>query len=70
MAKKNDRKKRKAMPEIFVKINNPTTKPWSFREFQYASAHIRVKAGRYIYLEWREGASIRSLYLGTRRERG
>lgn len=47
-------------PEIFVR----TKEEWPSR---YAHASIRVKAGRYVYLAWRDGGRIRNFYLGRKR---
>jgi hypothetical protein len=53
--------KPKPKPDIFVKIAHE----WS--TYAYAKAHIRVKSGGYQYLEWKDGARPRSLYLGKKR---
>ena len=45
--------KRRVMPEIFVKV----------RDWRYAKAHIR-KRGNSRYLAWRDGSTVRELYLG------
>jgi hypothetical protein len=45
-------------PQIFVRQG------WG----RYARAHIRVKAGLYNYLVWRDEEHIRSLYLGRKRK--
>jgi hypothetical protein len=50
-------------PEIFVRV---ATGDW--RGSSYARAHIRVKAGGYQYLQWRENDRVRSLYLGKKRK--
>jgi hypothetical protein len=50
-------------PKIFVEI---TKKDW-WRP-KLAKAHIRVKAGEYQYLTWREGDRVRTLYLGRKRK--
>lgn len=47
-------------PDIFVR----TREDWPPR---YAHAHIRVKAGKYLYLVWRDGGRIRNFYLGQKR---
>lgn len=66
--KKSKRKtaiaKPKAKPEIFVKIGRDR---WGY-EYIYAKAHIRIKGGEYQYLEWWDGTSPRSLYLGRKRK--
>jgi hypothetical protein len=48
-------------PEIFVRIAGS-------RWRGYARASIRVKAGQYNYLVWRDGDRIRNFYLGKRRK--
>lgn len=50
-------------PEIFVKLGRD-----SYFRPAYARAHIRVKAGEYQYLQWREDQRVRSLYLGRKRK--
>ena len=65
---KNGRKKaiaqsKASAPEIFVKVSKEAH--W---KSEYARAHIRVKAGEYQYLQWRENDRIRSLYLGRKRK--
>jgi len=50
-------------PEIFVRV-----KKQAYWKSGYARAHIRVKAGEYQYLQWRENDRVRSLYLGRKRE--
>jgi hypothetical protein len=55
--------KSKAKPEIFVRIAGKNY--WS--GYTYAKAHLRVKSGGYQYLEWKDGARPRSLYLGKKR---
>ncbi len=55
--------KSEAKPEIYVKISGQET----WRGPQYARAHIRIKAGEYQYLQWRENERVRSLYLGRKR---
>jgi len=50
-------------PEIFVRVE----KRAHWKE-NYARAHIRVKAGEYQYLQWRENDRVRSLYLGRKRK--
>jgi hypothetical protein len=47
-------------PEIFV----CTREDWPPR---MAHASIRVKAGKYLYLVWRDGGRIRNFYLGQKR---
>jgi hypothetical protein len=56
--------KSKAKPEIYVMV---PSKGWMSGP-TFARAHIRVKHGEYQYLEWREGKTIRSLYLGKKRK--
>jgi hypothetical protein len=48
-------------PEIFVRVSEG----W---RSSYARASIRVKAGQYNYLVWRDGNRIRNLYLGKKRK--
>lgn len=58
-------KKRRAkaeVPEIFVKVTDGTRS-------DYARAGIRVKGGKYHYLQWRDGQRIRYFYLGAKRNR-
>jgi hypothetical protein len=50
-------------PELFVKVTGERGWP-----YHYARAHIRVKAGEYNYLVWRDGERIRNLYLGRKRK--
>lgn len=50
------------MPLIYVNIGHPTVP-------QFALAKIRIKAGGYQYLQWREGVRIRSYYLGRKQSR-
>jgi hypothetical protein len=47
-------------PEIFVRTREER---WP----RYAHASIRVKAGKYLYLAWRDGGRIRNFYLGQKR---
>jgi hypothetical protein len=54
------RRAKPEMPEIFVRTKNE-------RFPRYAHASIRVKAGRYAYLVWRDGGRIRNFYLGAKR---
>ncbi len=67
-AKKSKRKgaiaERRAMPEIYVKL--PTMNSW--RQPAFVKAKIRLKAGEYQYLQWRDGETVRSLYLGRKRK--
>jgi len=48
-------------PEIFVRVREG----W---RSSYARASIRIKAGRYLYLVWRDGGRIRNFYLGKKRK--
>ena len=48
------------IPEIFVRVREG----W---RSSYARASIRIKAGRYLYLVWRDGGRIRNFYLGKKR---
>jgi len=50
-------------PEIYVKT---VDQRYAWRT-NYARAEIRVKSGKYQYLQWRDGETVRSLYLGTKR---
>jgi hypothetical protein len=47
-------------PEIFVRTREER---WP----RFAHASIRVKAGKYLYLVWRDGGRIRNFYLGQKR---
>lgn len=47
-------------PEIFVRT---VGERWP----RFAHASIRVKAGKYLYLVWRDGGRIRNFYLGQKR---
>ena len=47
-------------PDIFVKTTEGSRS-------SYAQANIRIKSGKYLYLQWRDGDSIRSFYLGQKR---
>jgi hypothetical protein len=48
------------IPEIYVKISEG----W---RSSYAQAKIRVKNGKYLYLQWRDGERVHSFYLGQKR---
>jgi hypothetical protein len=48
-------------PEIFVRVSEG----W---RSSYARASIRVKAGQYNYLVWRDGGRVRNLYLGKKKK--
>ena len=48
------------LPEIFVKIDDGARST-------YARAAIRVKSGKYLYLQWRDGGRVLSFYLGRKR---
>jgi hypothetical protein len=50
-------------PEIYVKLD---THDW--RRSAMAKATIRVRAGEYQYLQWREAGKVRSFYLGRKRK--
>lgn len=50
-------------PELFVRVTGEHG--WRSR---FAKASIRVKAGEYNYLVWRDGERIRNLYLGRKRK--
>jgi hypothetical protein len=63
MKRKRAIAKSKPKPEIFVRIAGKYN--WSGPA--YAKAHLRVKSGGYQYLEWKDGARPRSLYLGKKR---
>jgi sRNA-binding carbon storage regulator CsrA len=43
------------MPEIYARVKDD----W---RSTYAKANIRVKAGKYLYLAWRENGTIRNFY--------
>jgi hypothetical protein len=65
---KNGRKtstgKRRAMaPDIYVRVRGS-----SLFASTMAKASIRVKAGEYQYLTWRDGRSVRTFYLGRKRK--
>jgi hypothetical protein len=62
-AKKAIAKSRAIAPEIYVRIKG--LDPWSSA---MAKASIRVKAGEYQYLTWRDGSSVRTFYLGRKRK--
>ncbi len=47
-------------PQIFV-LTMEEAEP------RYARASIRIKAGQYCYLMWRDGERVRNFYLGKRR---
>jgi len=47
-------------PEIYVRVQDG----W---KSNYAHASIRVKAGQYNYLVWRDGDQIRNFYLGKKK---
>lgn len=59
--KGKSRRAKPAPPQIFVLTTDDTPA-------RYARASIRVKAGQYCYLVWREGNRVRNFYLGKRRE--
>jgi len=66
--KKSTRKKpivksRATPPEIYVKLNRH-----DFYRPAMAKATIRVRAGEYQYLQWREAGKVRSFYLGRKRK--
>jgi len=50
-------------PEIYVKLERQ-----DWRSSAMAKATIRVRAGEYQYLQWREAGKVRSLYLGRKRK--
>lgn len=54
------RRAKTQVPEIFVRVSEG-------RFSSYAHASIRVKAGQYLYLVWRDGGRIRNFYLGRKR---
>lgn len=63
-SKKNGRlrspgRSRAKIPEIFVKEEQAS----GFRPIGFARAHLRNRNG-YVYLTWRDGARVRSFYLG------
>jgi hypothetical protein len=49
------------LPELYVKLSDG----WRTR---YSKASIRVKAGKYIYLAFRDGTRVRNFYLGAKRK--
>lgn len=55
-----ERKVKADPPEIFVKVTD------GYRT-DYARAGIRVKGGKYQYLQWRDGDRIRYFYLGAKK---
>jgi hypothetical protein len=54
---------RATAPEIYVKAHNID---WRISDLK--RAHIRVRAGEYQYLQWRDGDKVRSFYLGRKRK--
>jgi len=61
--KKLASKSRTIEPEIYVRVSDRES--W---RVAYAKAKIRVRAGEYQYLQWREAGRVRSLYLGRKRK--
>lgn len=61
--KKAIAKSRASAPEIYVKVEglHPSSSAM-------AKASVRVKAGEYQYLTWRDGRSVRTFYLGRKRK--
>jgi len=59
--KEKARRSKPSPPKIFV-LTSDGGPP------RYARASIRVKAGQYCYLMWRDGNRVRNFYLGKRRE--
>lgn len=55
------RRPRPLAPEIYVKL------PLDAAGKLYSRAHLRNKRG-YLYLSWRDGEKVRTLYLGKRRK--
>jgi hypothetical protein len=55
-------KSRTIEPEIYVRVSDRDS--W---RVAYAKAKIRVRAGEYQYLQWRDAGRVRSLYLGRKR---
>lgn len=51
-------------PELYVKLPSSTEFAWQIR---YARARIRVKNGKYLYLFWRDGDTVKNFYLGKKR---
>jgi hypothetical protein len=56
--------KSRSKPEIFVRIKAK----YDWQGSVYAKASIRVKAGEYQYLTWRDGGQVRTFYLGRKRK--
>ncbi|HXM59366.1 MAG TPA: hypothetical protein VN950_00825 [Terriglobales bacterium] len=56
--------KSRSKPEIFVRIKGR----YDWQGSVYAKASIRVKAGEYQYLTWRDGGQVRTFYLGRKRK--
>jgi hypothetical protein len=56
--------KSRSKPEIFVRIQGK----YEWQGFVYAKASIRIKAGEYQYLTWRDGGRVRTFYLGRKRK--
>jgi hypothetical protein len=55
-------KSRTSHPAIYVRLGSR-----DFWHGTYAKASIRVKAGEYQYLTWRDGDQVRTFYLGKKR---
>jgi hypothetical protein len=49
------------IPDLYVRVRDN----W---RANYAKASIRVKAGQYNYLVWRDGDQVRNFYLGKKRK--
>jgi hypothetical protein len=56
-------KSRAKRPNIYVKLENRDI--W---QGAFAKASIRVKAGEYQYLTWRDRDQVRTFYLGRKRK--
>src|ERR1700687_316567 len=56
-------KSRAPAPEIYVKTGES-----NWRGPAMAKAEMRVRAGEYQYLQWREAGTVRSFYLGRKRK--
>ena len=56
-------KRRTSAPDIYVKLQERDA--W---RPAMAKASIRIKAGEYQYLTWRDGSQVRTFYLGRKRK--
>jgi type IV secretory pathway VirB9-like protein len=56
-----ERRAKPTIPDLYVRVRDN----W---RANYAKASIRVKAGQYNYLVWRDGDQVRNFYLGKKRK--